>query len=359
MLLYLIVVLFPLVIGSMYEKKVATNIMEKNLNKRQLSQRRTYLIFAAIPMFALIAFRHGYIGADAGVYQRMFKEMANTPWDSGWNSYGFEKGFIAFEKVIGIFTSSPLIYQIIYASIYMLSVVGFANRLEKGNFLFLYFYGTLGLYTFMFTGLRQCLAICVCLHSYKYIKHRKLIRFLVCILLAFTFHKSAVLFLAAYVIFRNKLKPFYILMYCALCAFGYYYFEEIQGWFNEQLDYSYEVEETGSGFVFLLVMIIITVFATYTITLSGNMTKEARGIINISFIAFAFWVLRLVSRTAERPSYYFLFFTAAMLGYSIDCIDDGKQKESMTIVIVLLTLALFAYRMYANFNLMIPYRIYS
>ncbi len=359
MLLYILVVTFPLAIGYMYDKNIAPKLAEgEEFSHSHLQQRWLYLIIASIPMFALIALRSYNIGNDTGGYQAYFKYVVENPWSMAKYRYRFETGFVMFEKFVSFFTKSPLVYQCVYASIYMFSVVGFANRLKKANFLFLYFFGTLGLYNFMFTAVRQCLAMCICLFSYKYIMDKKIWKFVICVILAFYFHKSALLFLVTYVVFKNKVKPFYIFLYSAGCAFLYYYFDDVHQWFNEQFDYNYAVEETDNGFVFLIVMVVITIFSIYTFTLYKKMNDEARALCNINFIALAFWVLRLVSRTAERPSYYFLFFTAAMLGYAIDSIDDEGSKNTMTMFVVGSSLALFIYRMSTNFSGWIPYELY-
>ena len=41
--------------------------------------------------------------------------------------------------------------------------------------LVLFLFATLGSYTFMFTGVRQCLAMSVCFYSYRFIKGKKII----------------------------------------------------------------------------------------------------------------------------------------------------------------------------------------
>ena len=314
---------------------------------------------AALPMFALIAFRGADMGADTGGYLRFFSEMVNTPWSRIFivndKTYEFEAGFVLFEKIATLFTQNPKIYQVIYSAIYLVSVVTFANRIEKRNFSFLFFFATIGLYTFMFTGVRQCLAMSILLWSYPYIKKRKLLPFLLILALAFSFHKSAILFIAAYFIYNRRLIWQNSILYAVFAALAYLNIGIIQEWFNDALDYDYGVESTGNGIIFFAVIAVITAFALFVVFYYKQQTPEFTGFINIGIITFILWCLRLVTRVAERPSYYFMFFSAAMLCYAIDEIPNKRDKEIIGIFIYASFLVLFVYRYLTNFASMVPY----
>ena len=187
MLLYIFVTVFPLIVGYTYVKKMEDVAVVEAPSHKYNWGRFWWLMVAAFPMFFLIAFRSGYMGADAGMYQNYFKEMVDTPWSEVIDLYDYEKGFLIFEKLLTYVTSNALVYQCIYTLIYMITVVDFANRLEEAQFTYLFLFATIGLYTFMFTAVRQCLAICICLFSYRFVKDRKIFKFALCILLAFFF----------------------------------------------------------------------------------------------------------------------------------------------------------------------------
>ena len=219
----------------------------------------------------------------------------------------------------------------------------------------MFFFAALGLYTFMFTGVRQCLAMCICLLSYEFIKGRRLVPFLLCVALAYTFHKSSILFLAAYFVYPRKLHIGNIVLYAALAGIFMLNIELIQAWFNEQLDYDYGIERTGSGLIYLLVVGSITVFSAFMMKLYHRESHAYLGAFNISVIALVFWILRLATRTAERPSYYFLFFTMASLAYGVDAIKNRREKLVVGFLVICVSVLLFAYRFLTNFRSMVPY----
>jgi len=356
MLIYIFVAVWPLLIGNYYSSKMGKYLsVGTELTKAQRKNRRNWLLIAAFPMFLLIALRGKYMGADTLVYIKFFRLTAESSWNKMFDIVDFEPGYVIFEKLVSYISQEPLFFQITYTAVYLFAVVYFANQLERSNFLFLFFFATLGLYTFMFTGVRQCLAICVCLFSYGFIKKRKLVPFLLCIALAYTFHKSSILFLAAYFIYPRKLHFRNFMLYAVLAVVFLRNIDVIQEWFNEQLEYAYGVEQTGNGFIYLLVVGTIMLFSAVVMKLYHRESKEYAGTFNISVIALIFWILRLETRVAERTSYYFLFFTMVILSYSIDALRDRREKLLFGYIIIFLSLLLFAYRFMTNFSSLVPY----
>lgn len=361
MIIYIIVALFPLLVGMAYDMRATVGISQEELQtKRQIRIRWWWLFIAALPMFTLIALRHFLIGADTSVYLKFFKEMVDTPWEHIFivneDGYRFEVGFVVFEKLLTHVTHNPEVYQVIYTAIYLVSIVTFANNLEKHNFAFLYIFATIGLYTFMFTGVRQCLAMCICLWSYPFIKKRKLIWFLLLLLLAFMFHKSAILFIAAYFIYNRKIGWINTIIYAIFATLAYIYIDVIQEWFNDALDYDYGIERTGNGIIFFSVMAMVTAFSLFTIVYYRKHTPEFAGMINIGIIALVMWLLRLVTRVAERPSFYFMFFSAAMLCYALDAPPEGRDKVVFRVLVYGAFMALYIYKFLTSFVTLVPYR---
>lgn len=363
MLLYIFVALFPLIVGAAFnQSRVAELSMDEGQTERFYKRRWWWLFAAALPMFALIAFRGGSMGADTSSYLKFFSRMANTPWNKIFiineNGYQFEEGFVIFEKIMTLITDNPKIYQVIYSSIYLVSVVTFANRIEKRNFSFLFFFATIGLYTFMFTGVRQCLAMSILLWSYPYIKRRKLLPFLLILALAFTFHKSSILFIAAYFIYNRRLIWQNSILYAGFAALAYLNIGIIQEWFNDALDYDYGVESTGNGIIFFAVIAVITAFALFVVFYYKQQTPEFTGFINIGIIVLILWCLRLVTRVAERPSYYFMFFSAAMLCYAIEEIPNKRDKEIIGIFVYAAFMLLYVYKFLTGFASLVPYKTF-
>lgn len=69
--------------------------------------------------------------------------------------------------------------------------------------------------------MRQALGMTVCMLSYQFIKERKLVWYLVCLYIAYGFHKSAIIFLPAYwlvLIPLNANRIFYAIITCVILS---------------------------------------------------------------------------------------------------------------------------------------------
>lgn len=355
MIYYILVALVPLVMGAFYTEKRPITPAEEKYNKRR---RFRWLLIASLPMFLLIALRHGSIGPDTGVYQIYFTDAIDKTWDEMFNNTRMEYGFIIFTKLIATYvTQYVLIFQIICTAIYWLAISDFVNQLEKGHFLCLYLYATIGLYTFMFTGLRQCLAICLCLFSFRFIKARKIVPFAIVMFIAFYFHKSSILFVLAYILYGVNFNIITIFGYLAGTVIAFLNVGSIQNWLNEQLDYEYELEYTGNGYISLIIIVLVTVFSAFLLINKKSTPKSAYSLLNISVVTLICWVLRIETRVAERPSYYFMFFSIAVLAHAIHQLGNTKEKTIIKWGVVGLFFLFYIYKI-SHTATMIPYQFF-
>lgn len=349
---YIVVALFPILVGYIFNKQI------KNSNKLAF-KRWVALFVAALPMFLLIGFRNQNIGSDTIQYINNFLYIDRMDWQFIFDATRLESGYILFVKLIGVFTDSALVYQVCCALVYCVAITSFANQLERSHFAFLFFFSTLGVYTFMFTGTRQSLAISICLFAYVFIKKRKIIPFALVLAIAFFFHKSSILFAAAYFVYVMPFGIASFLIYAVLAIFVYFNIDVIQEWFNDQLNYDYGVESTTSGLLFLMIVLVITAFAIFTIYGYRRESRESVGALNVSMLALIFWIVRLATRVAERPSYYFLVFTMVILAYGINSINIRDQRIIAGAIIGVLCVAIYVYRFTTNYTSYVPYTFYS
>ena len=238
------VALWPLLIMSLYLK---------NTKPRYDYPPTKYLVLAALPMFTMLALRGEMMGADTIVYARHFVQSIDVSLSQMIDTSRMEVGYLTFVKGLTYVTHSPMLYQVICATIYMIGFVSFSKQLRgTDGFLFFYFVSTLGLFMFLFTGVRQCLAISICLYSYQFMLKRKYWIVLLLIALAYTFHKSSLLFAVTLFVWNRNLKWYGYLLYIIVVYIAYKYLMDVQMWINDKFDYDYEVENVGGGLIFLI-----------------------------------------------------------------------------------------------------------
>ena len=358
MIPYIFIAIFPIVL-FLVAQQVSIGY-RKNCKNSTIFVRINwiYLFLAILPIGLMIALRNKSIGADTGVYIARFKELQQIPWSELFDDTRMEKGYLLFSKFINSFISTnEVVFFSICSFICMLCIGIFAYKNCKQPVLFVFLYVTLGLFTFMLSGLRQSLAMCICLLGFEFAKKRKFIPFLLVVLLAFTFHKSAVFYIFVYFIVNRMVNLKNIIIYSILAFILILNLDRVQAYIGEALDYTYQIESTGNGGIFLLIMILITGFSWYYLKDDFDDIK-IRALFYKNLIAIFFWIAILVTRTAERPSYYFLFATIALFA---ETIVHPKKKENQKILLLIIIgccLLLYIYRFYSNFSSFIPYRTF-
>lgn len=356
MIYYVLAVLFPILVWAIYER---TSEDKKAMKDASIKKRRfLWILLASLPMFLLIALRNQTIGPDTGVYRFLFRRAYNKTWSEVFKTEKMEFGFLFFEKIIASFTGDTNVYQIIYTVFYWVTISWFANKLSNNHFVFLVLFGTIGIYKFMFTGVRQCIAICICIWSYAFILKRKLIPFFIMIILAATFHKSAGMFLIAYFLYNFKISKKSLIIFFAVSTVLILLILPFQNYISFFFGYDYEIESTNNGRVSFAVYLIVTLYILYVYK-SPYKKFSGSGLFGIGLVSMFFWVLRLFTRVAERPTYFFLIFLIASLSENLLNSKEESYKEDRVFLAMVfsMSLVLFIYKM--NTPTYVPYSIFN
>jgi hypothetical protein len=216
---------------------------------------------------------------------------------------------------------------------------------------------TLGLFAFNLSGIRQSIAMAICLFSYKYIQERKLFKFLLIIFFAGLFHKSSIFFIPAWFIAFKKINTTNIfinfIVGIAILAFS----KPLMLATSTLLELEYGIESANSGRIFFLIVMVITILSL--IYRKNLLQANPNNIIfiNLNFISAILWGMRLISRTAERPSFYYLFATIILLEQILVSLKNNQEKQLLIYVAVILSCILFIYRL--SGSMIYPYSFYT
>jgi len=150
------------------------------------------------------------IGTDWMPYYTFFNNSLTQP-----NQGNFEVGYIWLNKIVRYFTNNYSVFLVIH-SIIVYTLISRSIRDYSVQPLFSIFL----FYCLMvaFLGMsRQYLSLAICFFSLQYIFKRKSIKFLLCIFFAFLFHRSAILFIPSYFLYRQfSLKVMITILFVAV-----------------------------------------------------------------------------------------------------------------------------------------------
>ncbi|WP_019391967.1 EpsG family protein [Priestia filamentosa] len=210
---FYILLLFIIVLNSF--------IFFKGTNNKN---KKIYLIWMFLPVFIISAFRGPFIGNDTHSYLNLFNSVSHQDflYFTKANIY-YEKGFIFLNTIISSITDSSQAILIVTSFITIGLIFLFIYRHSANVWLSVYLFITLMFYYNSMNVLRQYLAMAIVLSSLGFVVKRKLVPFLILVILASFIHTSAIFFIIVYIF--PKLKVSYkSLVTISLCSVAFFYF---------------------------------------------------------------------------------------------------------------------------------------
>ncbi|MBR5500050.1 MAG: EpsG family protein [Clostridia bacterium] len=321
----LIIALLPAIFIKKDElARIDSNASDISHTSREEKKRNIALFL--IPLVLLIAFKGETVGADTQSYNKMYMFMAEDAFAGEISYERIEIGFKVLIKSLSSIWENPQFLHIVYACFFFLAYKRFIkdNAVNAARFVVLFM--GMSLFSFYLTGIRQSLAMLICLYAYACIKDKKPVKFLVIVLFATLFHKAALFFLPAYSFARVKVTKNKILMYIGMLLFVAIANKLLFDFAADFFDLNYGIEETGNGYISVAIMAIITIFSFMKMQSLLALNPNNRYLINLNAIHTAMWVLRLFSRTAERPSMFYTVFTILLVEQMILTIEDYRER---------------------------------
>lgn len=170
---------------------------------------RFVLRFGMLAIFLLLALKKETVGIDIVGYKQQYLVSAIVPWSDTSFVY-FEPGYIQLMKV---FSKLGLDFQVFAAAIYAVCCSAyyfFILRYSKNTTLSLLFFVCYQFLVFYISGLRQALAMSVCIYAFMLADGQRLKRWkslvgaVLLVTLATSFHQSALIFFTVIVLTQWK-----------------------------------------------------------------------------------------------------------------------------------------------------------
>lgn len=311
-------------------------------------KKRNILIVSLMPVFCLLAFKSENVGVDTMNYIRMFNTSGE--FQAVDNESRIELGYQYLTILLNRISDSNQSLFIASAFIICISLFSFLKRTATNPPLALFFFLTMGFFQFSLTGIRQAISIAITLNAMAFIEQKKVLKFLVIILLAALFHKSALFCLPLYWVMNldvNKRNVIYVTI--GMCIV-YFLAEPLLLVAADMLNYDYGVESTDNGFIFMSVVLLITVLCYLQRKKLQECKISNKYLINANYLSLMLWVIRLISRTAERVALFFMPYTyVALEEYLVS--RPARDRNTYIIIALIVATYLFIHRMSPNEHL--------
>ena len=165
------------------------------LSTQLIHSRKNQSICCGILLFLVMGLRHPSIGSDTSHY--LYKYL-NLTVDQFMDSNSYEFGFIFFNYFLYNLGVGPQLYLIITSAIIAFTISYFFYNYSKNIFFSFYLFLTIGLFTMSLSGIRQMLSVSFCLLafiSYNKLTNYKYLVSISFLILSYSFHNSAIIFL--------------------------------------------------------------------------------------------------------------------------------------------------------------------
>ncbi len=305
--------------------------------------KKGYYILGCLLLLLVVGLRSERTGNDTIGYVNRFLSINEVGWGNIYKEFHKDQGYYIFVKLIRTVTDLPVVFLLVTAFMSLIGIFDLIWRNAKQPILALCYYILLGNFLFILTGIRQSIAMSICMLSMRYIQKKSFIKFLLLILLAAQFHHSAYIFIVMYFLGRQKANGINLLLNILGTIVAYFSYESLLEIANDILDYDYGVEVAGNGFIFYIILLTIITLAWLTkkYWIEGN---NETVIMNTGVMCGMLWTFRLIGRTAERPSMYWLNAIPVLLTNSIFAIRRKEDKVILIAGSLGLALLLFARR---------------
>lgn len=211
-------------------------------------------------------------------------------------------------------------------------------------------------FTFLLNGARQFIAVNLCFLAFKYIEEKKIVKFYIVVLLATTFHMSALFMLPMYFVVRGKpwsFKMCGVIIVLVLCC---YFAENVFTVFNETVltdtvydHYATSIFEAGGiKWQRVLVSAIPSLLALYK---KKKIEKCECGYIdcciNFSVLGFISYLFAFVlgGNLTARIAEYFSIYNLILYPYLFTYIFMGKERRILKCLFVAFYVLFFIYQM--------------
>lgn len=304
------------------------------------ASKKLYCAIVSVNMALISGLRAYSVGPDTANYVWYFmRDSTRSFSDILFTNTDLEKGYILLEYIISRFTINPTVFFLVVAFFFMAMTSILIYRYSSEPCLSFFVFASLGFFTFSMLASRQTLALGITLLSFKFIKERRVIPFLVSVGIAMNFHLSSVAFLPAYFLARKKLTKTYVIGAIIGIPGAYLLKEQAFNLLSKVTKYNYTSIENEGPYVLITLMILVFVGGFIQRESVLKRSSDNMMLYNMSFSSIIVAMLTFVHPSAIRVAYYYHIYLILFIPEIILSISDKKIRR---IAYVIAITALFA-----------------
>lgn len=337
MYIYIILVILILILGKRIKK----------------NQYNIYDFILIAFMILISGLRYG-IGTDYAMYNSMYFNQNQS------NTAKVEIGYKILMKLAApIFGAKSYLFFLLCATITVIPIYTTIKKYSNKPGESIFYFVTLGFYTLSFNMVRQSIAMAITFFALRYLFDRKLLKYMITILVASTFHITSLIMIPMYWISKIKFSQIANFGIVLLLLFSGIMFNAIFGYVTTKIPQyamyaKYDNTIAGIGtYLVNITYIALIVFAVINRKKIEQRNSNYFYIINMIIYSIFFIALSIKSTLFARLIYYWFMPIVIVIPEYILCII-GNKRNTVQFVMVL-AFCLFYFLNIYSFNGVYPY----
>lgn len=286
------------------------------------------LFFLLLTM--LVMLRHESIGSDTRNYIFYFEEFSKKSW-AAVGKTDLEVGYGYLNIVISLISKEPQVFLATVAVITSLMIYPTYKRLCLDASLTIVLFCTMSTFVMMFSGIRQMLAIGIGFIAYEFTRNKKLVPFILAVLVAIFFHTSAFMLVFMYPLYHAKITKKWLLAIIPALAVVFVFNQPIFTFLTaiiaQYTKYEGDISSTGA-YTMLILFVLFAVFA-FLIPEESRTDKETIGLRNFLLLSVVIQMFAPLHNLAMRMNYYYIIFIPLLLPKIIACKSERWKQVAV------------------------------
>lgn len=364
MFVYYFILIFLLCLG----------IVKKHV---QQSRRNDIVIMmiGALVLLLFAALRNIEIGADTEQYVSHFLKISHTKvsdfstYSNGW--YGdIETGYKFYNKFLSFFSLHPQTITIANSILQIGLIAAVIVKESKDKWLSIFLYFTFCFYQTALNLTPSSFVSYFMFLSYPFIKQRRLIPFLLFVLIGMSFHTSAIFFLPLYFLYQIKINKKIISLFISAGILGTILYSTLLPFilkfiptkYISYIDPSHKINGLTVELSVFAVQLLAILLCIYV--MSKKERKEfatQNGIMCWSFIYESIlYIMATQASMFSRGAFLFSPYTIIIIPELISGISDLRKRKLLTIEIIVFGITIYIARvMINNVGTTMPYKFFN
>lgn len=298
-----------------------------------------FLFLSSVLILSLYIYQDTTRFPDLPIYKTFFDYIiSNGNVDLRADTIEFEKGYLVLNILLRYITDDFIIVKFVLALLLVIVLSISIYKYSKITWLSVFLFICILFYNTTYI-LRQSFALAVILFSFRYILKQDFLKYIVCIIIAFLFHKSALICIPLYFLYRIKIRFLSLLIACLISILMIYVFNVLLGFMSsyiQDLEYYNNLNSETISVITLMIPFSSLIFSLLCFrnmlnTLSGaNQLFLWMGVIECVITLMSFIITEF--NQFHRLNIYFSMGKIFLLPNAISLIVSCNLRKMIIVV---------------------------